>query len=143
MSTNRGGLAKGLWLPLVALLLVMGLAGSASGQATGTLTGTVTDAQGAAMVGVMVTVHNADTGIDQKPVPTNESGIFTASLLRPGNYDVTASQTGFATMQHKGVPVQVGSTVRIDIQMPVAGQQSLVTVTTEAPVLETEKTDAS
>src|SRR6185436_7984795 len=58
-------------------------------------------------------------------------------------YDVTASQTGFATVERKGVPLQVGSTLRIDVQMPVASQQSLVTVTTEIPILETEKTEQS
>src|SRR6202040_1024739 len=34
-------------------------------------------------------------------------------------------------------------TVRIDIAMTVASQQSLVTVTTEVPILETEKTEQS
>ena len=37
----------------------------------------------------------------------------------------------------------VGQTVRIDFEMPVASQQSLVTVTTEIPMLETEKTEQS
>ncbi len=46
-------------------------------------------------------------------------------------------------MQHTGVTLQVGQTQRVDIQMPLAGQQSLVTVTTEIPILETEKTDQS
>jgi hypothetical protein len=42
-------------------------------------------------------------------------------------YDITATHAGFATVQQKGVRVQSGQTVRIDVQMPVAGQQSLVT----------------
>src|SRR6202521_2134580 len=66
-----------------------------------------------------------------------------AALLQPGDYDLTVSQTGFATVQHKALKVQVGQTVRIDIEMPVASQQSLVTVTTEAPLIETEKTEQS
>src|ERR1700674_4069096 len=66
-----------------------------------------------------------------------------AALLQPGDYDLTVSQTGFATVQHKALKVQVGQTVRIDIEMPVASQQSLVPVTTEAPLIETEKTEAS
>src|SRR6202521_3133122 len=66
-----------------------------------------------------------------------------AALLQPGDYDLTVSQTGFATVQHKAIKIQVGQTVRIDIEMPVASQQSLVTVTTEAPLIETEKTEQS
>ncbi len=95
------------------------------------------------MANATVLVHNEDTGIDQKPVTTNDAGIFQIPLLQPGNYDVTASQTGFATVQHKGITLQVGQTLRIDIEMPVAAQQSLVTVTTEVPLLETEKTEQS
>src|SRR6202521_2526458 len=66
-----------------------------------------------------------------------------AALLQPGDYDLTVSQTGFATVQHKALKVQVGQTLRLDIEMPVASQQSLVTVTTEAPLVETEKTEQS
>ena len=95
------------------------------------------------MVGVNVAVHNADTGIDQRPVMTNDSGIYIVPTLPPGNYDITATRTGFTTVQQKGARVQVGQTVRIDIQMPIAGQQSLVTVTAETPLLETEKTAQS
>src|SRR6266550_1612661 len=95
------------------VILALGVIGAISvfGQsATGTLTGTVTDPKGLAMVGVNVTVHNADTGTDMRPVTTNDSGIYQVPLLPPGTYEVTASQTGFASLQHKGVTIQVGST---------------------------------
>jgi hypothetical protein len=136
----RGHLAL---MALAILALLVCFVGAAFAQTTtGTITGTITDPKGAAMAGVTVTVHNADTGIDTS-VRTNDSGIYTATLLQPGNYEVTAAQTGFSSVQNKGVRVQVGETVRIDIEMPVASQQSLVTVTTEAPLIETEKTEAS
>src|SRR5579864_8792182 len=140
MTAYRGCVAlKAVGMVMVILSLVF--AGSALGQvASGTLTGTITDAKGAAMAGVTVTVHNEDTGKDT-PAVTNDSGIFNAPLLPPGNYDVTAAQAGFATVQRKGALLQVGQTVRIDLEMPVAAQQSLITVTTEVPVLETEKTE--
>jgi hypothetical protein len=129
---------------IAALALLTGFRVSAFAQsATGTLTGTITDPKGLAMVGVMVTVHNVDTGVDQKPVITSEEGVFQLPLLQPGNYDITASQPGFATVEHKGVTLQVGQTIRVDFAMPVAEQQSLVTVTTEIPLLETEKTEQS
>jgi hypothetical protein len=152
MRLSRG--VPGIWESLVfSHLGMMGLAtallslafvGPAFAQvATGTITGTVTDPKGAAMAGVNVLVHNDDTGVDQRPVMTNNTGVYSMPLLQPGNYDVTASQTGFATVQRKGVTVEVGSTIRIDIEMPVASQQSLVTVTTEAPLVDTEKTEQS
>ena len=128
---------------LCAVVLLIGLVNFAFAQTTsGTITGTVVDAKGAAMASANVAVHNADTGMDT-PTKTNDSGIYTVTLLPPGNYEVTASQTGFATVQHKGLMLQVGQTLRIDVEMPVASQQSLVTVTTEAPLIETEKTEQS
>jgi hypothetical protein len=127
----------------LALLMLLGIAGVTFGQTTsGTITGTVVDAKGAAMAGASVAIHNDDTGVDT-PTKTNDAGIYTAPLLPPGTYDVTASQTGFGTVEHKSLTLQVGQTLRIDVEMPVASQQSLVTVTTEAPLIETEKTEQS
>jgi hypothetical protein len=127
---------------LAILAALVCFASGAFAQTAGSsITGTITDSKGLAMSGVSVLVHNADTGVDLKPVLTNDSGVYLAPLLQPGNYEVTASQSGFATVDRKGVTLQVGQTVRVDFEMPVAAQQALVTVTTEVPLLETEKTD--
>src|ERR1700682_3166751 len=135
MRANRDALAKWASVSLVMVVLLVDLVGPAFGQsATGTLTGTVTDPKGLAMANATVTVHSADTGIDLKPVMSNEAGVYVVPLLPPGKYDVTASQAGFATVQHKGVTLQIGQTVRVDVEMPVQSQQSLVTVTTEVPL---------
>src|SRR5439155_13373251 len=94
---------------LAVVTLLAGFAGVGFGQtATGTITGTVNDTKGGAMPGTNVLVRNGDTGIDQRPVVTNETGVYTVPLLPPGNYDITASQPGFATVQRKGVSLQVG-----------------------------------
>ena len=128
---------------LLVLLFCFCFAGAAFGQiTTGTITGTITDTKGAAMAAVSVQVHNDDTGTDT-PVVSNDSGIYNAPFLQPGNYTVTAAKTGFNTVENKGVKVEVGGALRVDIQMPVASLQSLVTVTTEAPLIETEKTQTS
>jgi hypothetical protein len=129
---------------LAVLLMLTGFAGTVDGQTTtGTITGTVTDQKGAAMAGVNITAHNSDTGVETPAVRSTDSGIYTISQLPPGNYDVTATQAGFATVQSKGVKVQVGQTLRVDVEMPIAATQSLVTVTTEVPLVETEKTEQS
>src|SRR5262249_50198308 len=133
---GRRGLAS---LALVTLLA--GFAGAAFGQTpTGTITGTVSDPKGGAMPGTSVLVRSADTGIDQRPVVTNETGAYTVPLPPPGNYDTTASQPGVASVRRKGVSLQGRQPLRIDFARPVAAQESLVTVTTEVPLLETERT---
>jgi hypothetical protein len=134
----------GVAMGLVVLALLLCFASAAFAQsATGTITGTVTDPKGLAMANATITVHNADTGVDLKPVRSNDAGSYVMPLLPPDNYDITVTQAGFATVERKGVELQIGQTVRVDFQMPVQSQQSLVTVTTEVPLLDTEKTEQS
>src|SRR5258706_15363140 len=106
MRMNRGVLKmtkKARFLSLLSLAVVallMSFVGGAFGQsATGTITGTITDPKGLAMVGVNVLIHNVDTGVDHAPVTTNDQGVFQVTLLPPGNYDITVSQTGFSTVK--------------------------------------------
>ncbi len=91
------------------------------------------------MVGATVEIHDIDTGSDNS-YPTNASGLYAVSLLQPGNYEVTASKTGFQTVIEKGIVLHVGETLTIDIQLPLQTAQGSVTVTEQAPLLETEKT---
>lgn len=121
------------FLGFATLLLLGGFSAAAFAQsATGTLTGTVTDPKGLAIDGASVVVKNTDTGIET-PVTTNSSGIYYAPYLQPGNYEVTTSKDGFQSMVTKQVVVHVGEKLTIDAQLPLAGQQSTITVTSEAP----------
>ncbi len=133
------------WLAIgtevLGLILAVALTGAAQ-TATGTITGTASDPKGLAMVAVSVVVHNTDTG-SEATYSTNASGIYVATLLQPGNYEVSASKSGFETVVEKSVVIHVGETLTIDIQMPLQTQQGSVTVTEQAPLLETEKTAQS
>ena len=131
----------------VFCLVVSFLLGAFSGVAfaqggTGALTGTVTDPKDLPIEGVAVVVKNADTGIET-PLTTNSSGIYVAPYLQPGNYEITATKSGFQSVVTKQAVIHVGEKLTIDVQLPLAGQQSSISVTTEAPVLETEKTEQS
>ena len=81
---KSAGVARfGSFAFVTALLLLLGITGTSTfGQtATGTITGTVTDPKGLAMAGVNVTVRNVATGVDMRPVTTNDSGIYTEKAL--------------------------------------------------------------
>jgi hypothetical protein len=133
-----------LLLNLVCLLILVlfGARPVAAQTATGTVSGTVTDAQGLAMANVNVLVRNTDTG-NETTYPTNDSGLYTAPYLQPGNYEVRASRAGFQTVVSTGVAVHVGQNLTINLQLPVQTQAETVTVTEQAPILETEKTESS
>ncbi|MBI4887829.1 MAG: TonB-dependent receptor [Acidobacteria bacterium] len=98
-----------------------------------TLTGTVTDTTGAVLPGVTVTATNDATGNTFTAV-TDERGIYRMPV-RVGTYQLTTELQGFATATRTGVPLLVGQTANVNVQMSPSTVQETVTVTAEAPLL--------
>lgn len=107
-------------------------------QATGAITGVVTDQSGALMPGVSVVATNAATA-QTREATTETDGHFTIPLLQPGRYSVKATVSGFAPAVHENIVVSVDDTTRVDFKMTVGGVEQSVTVSTEAPLVETSK----
>src|SRR6266550_5742621 len=127
---------------LLTFASLLGLQLAKAQTATGTIVGTVTDPKGLPIVEVSVVVRNQDTETESI-FPTNAAGIYVAPYLQPGNYQVTASKSGFEMVVYKNVVVHVGDRLTIDVQLSLQTQQTSIIVTEEAPVLETGKTDQS
>src|SRR5690349_14700847 len=90
---------------LITILSCIPAFGQAAG---GAIAGTVTDSTGAAVPNAKVVVHNAGTGVDTQ-LATNESGVYRAANLVPGNYHVSASAPGFASLIRRDVVLTVGA----------------------------------
>jgi hypothetical protein len=99
------------------------------------LTGTVTDATGGVLPGVTVTALNDATGNTFIGV-TDGTGSYRIPA-RVGAYQITAELQGFTTVQRTGVQVLVGQTIAVNMQMNPSTIQETVTVTAEAPLIET------
>jgi hypothetical protein len=121
-------------------LTAAGLLAQTSGS--GTITGTVTDVMSAVVPGATVVVHNADTGVDRK-LETNDAGIYVATFLQPGAYEITVSKPGFQNVTRKGLTLEVGRTLTIDFPLTVQASAETVNVTSESPVVDPEKTEVS
>src|ERR1035437_1878651 len=122
---------------LITLLLVVGLmAPAAFGQSltSGDITGTVTDPTHAVVANAPVVLKSLDTGSLQT-VTTNNSGFYRFSLLKPGNYQVTVNQSGFAEVQ-VAAPVLVGESTTRDITLSVTAKGVTVEVTGAIPVVD-------
>src|SRR5579862_9249613 len=79
---------------LIALLLGTGISGRLMAQVVGaTLSGTITDSSGAVISKANVTIENLATGVIRTAL-TNDVGLYSASNLQPGDYQVTASASG-------------------------------------------------
>ncbi len=130
-------------LLVVVLVAVLAPPAFAQSQAAGgAIQGTVTDESGAVLPGVAVTVRNLGTGVVRE-TRTDPVGLFRAPLLPVGAYEVTAALAGFATTKRPSLVLNIGSVLSIDIALKVAATQEEVTVTAEAPVIETARTQQS
>ena len=105
-----------------------------------TLSGTVTDPSGATLVGAKLTLSNMATGVTANAV-TNGQGEYRFLFIDPGTYKMTADVAGFETYVQSQIVINMGQASTVDIRMKVGSQSDTVEVTSEAPLLETEKSD--
>ncbi|HEX7154135.1 MAG TPA: TonB-dependent receptor [Thermoanaerobaculia bacterium] len=108
---------------------------------TGSINGTVTDDSGAALPGVTLTARNVATGASRTTI-TESDGSFNIPLLQPGTYEVTAELEGFRPAVARNVAVNLGVSVDVRLKLQVGASETM-TVTAEAPVVETTKSEVS
>jgi hypothetical protein len=126
-------------LVIVAGLLPAGPVASAQGVgASADLTGIVTDPTGAGVPNTKVTVIDAAKGIERSVV-TDEHGFYRVSGLAPATYKVSVEHAGFQTEVVPTLTLTVGQTVVFDFHLKLAGISGQVEVTSELPVVETER----
>src|SRR5579859_6930276 len=122
----------------VCLLLLTGLGYTQGVGASGDITGTITDPSGAVVTNATVTATEAEKGFKRSSA-TNSSGQYHLAGLSPANYDLSVNAGGFQSQIVKGVVVNVGQMVILDFQLKVSQAAASVEVTTEPPVVETER----
>ncbi len=101
-----------------------------------TLNGTVADPSGAVVVGAVVKAVNVDTGVETS-VPTTDAGVFRMPYLPPGTYRLNASAPGFKAAVRENIILQVAQTLTLNFALEVGAATEQVTVSSEAPLLET------
>jgi carboxypeptidase family protein len=117
-------------------MLLVAAAPAVAQQGTAEIAGLVTDAQGAVLPGVALVVTNEQTGVFRE-LTTSAEGTYLASQLVPGRYKVVAQLAGFRTVERNALVLQVGTTLTINLTLEVGGIEQTVTVTGEAPLIDT------
>src|ERR1700730_12327194 len=126
--------------PMLALTASVSL--TANGQVVGgTIQGTLTDPIGAPIPDVKVEIENLATEI-ATVVMTNSDGFYTAPNLLPGNYKITSSHNGFATIVSQ-LTLTVGAQRVVNLAMRIGGATEVVRVTTDAPDVELASSEIS
>ena len=123
---------------IAAFVAIIGAAAAAAFAQGGnsTISGTVFDQDKAVLPGVTVTVTNEATGIARDTV-TGPEGLFVIPTLLPGTYTVRAELAGFQAQTREGLVLRIGQEVALDLTLGVAGLTENVTVSAEAPIIET------
>ena len=119
------------WLLLVPALVL-------AQAADATLTGTAKDATGGVMPGVTITVRNQATNEVRSTVSSTE-GLYRITNLPRGSYEVKAELEGFKTIAQSDVLLTVGDTVRLDFDLEVGALTEVVTVQSQAALVNTEE----
>jgi hypothetical protein len=130
--TRRFGavLLTAAWLAVCAV--------NAHAQALGSIFGKVSDASGGVLPGVTVTVTG--TGLQQPLVAvTSESGSYQFPSVPIGTYTVTFELASFKKAVRPNVIITTGFNAGIDQKLEIGAMSEEVTVSSEAPVVDTKK----
>jgi len=121
------------------ILLLLGVGSSAFAQGvTGSIAGTVTDANGSAIRGAHVTIHQIETDAIRQ-AQTSDTGTYTIPLLPPGHYGVKIEADGFATLDRSDVILAIDQILQIDASLKVGSKAETIEVQDETPVLQSEQ----
>ena len=134
----KSSILAGLFV-LVIGLLPAGSVSSAQGVgASADLTGTVTDPSAADVPNAKVTAVDTAKGA-QRSVVTDEHGFYRLSGLAPSTYKLSVEHPGFQTEVVPSLSLTVGQNSVFDFHLKLAGLSGQVEVTSELPVVETER----
>ena len=114
MKSKRSSAHARVFLGTLLVLTLLGLTSTSQAQtiAGGQIVGVVQDPTGAVIPGAQVVVRNVAAGME-RTLTTSEVGRYQALNLRSGEYEVTVEQSGFATMRHTGIVLEIGDHTRL------------------------------
>ena len=123
---------------LACCLLATFMAHAQGVGTSGEITGTVTDSSGGVVLKATVNVVDTQTGLKRTAI-TNGTGQFRVASLPPATYNISVEMSGFATEIRKGVTVAIGQIALSDFKLNPSQVATVVEVTDQAPVVETER----
>ena len=124
----------------LAILILLGFANHTYAQdVTARIDGQVLDPNGAVVTSATVTLTNTATG-DVRTVMSDDSGNYTLALIQPGVYDLSVKAQGFKEYLSKGLTLSVNDRKTINIPLETGAVTESVTVTAEAPLIQTTPT---
>ena len=107
---------------------------AAAQEQRGSIEGVIKDSSGAVLPGVTVEARTS-TGV-VLTATTDSEGVYRFPSLSPGNYEITATLTGFAPRKQSDVIVNLGQVKKVDLALGLQGVAESVQVTAESPLVD-------
>ncbi len=132
------------WIRVSMLITVVTMLpmAPAFAQSVGSIAGVVLDASKASLPGAVVTARNEGTSAVREVV-VDQAGRYALPQLPIGRYTVTATMTGFQTQERSGIVLEVQASLTLAFTLPLAGVTDTVTVTSQAAVVQLQRSDAN
>src|SRR5256712_8355660 len=125
---------------IALLLLSVAVAPAVAQVTTATFYGTVTDSSQAVLPGARISMTHEGTAVVTTKV-SDEKGEFAFTFLPPGPYTLKIELPGFKTYVNSGFELGAAQSVRRSFSLEVGGVAEQVTVTSEAPLVNTVASD--
>lgn len=119
----------------VMLLAMTSATPGAAQETRGVIAGRVSDTSGV-IPDAKITATHTETNKSVVTVTSGE-GTFTLPYLAPGHYTLAVELEGFKRLVRSGIELRISDRLNLDLQMEVGGIAETVSVTAEAPMLET------
>ena len=123
-------------IALVALSFILIAAFSFAQRTTATFAGIVADPTNAVLPGAEIELINEGTSAVMQML-TNETGEFVFDFVPVGTYTLKIKMAGFRAYESRGIPLGAAQNVRRTYTLEVGAVTDSVTVTGEAPLLNT------
>jgi hypothetical protein len=120
---------------VVCVALTSALQAQGTSKDTGNMRGLISDMEEVPLPGATVTVTGAGI-MGSRNAVTDAQGLFRFPLLPVGSCDITVELEGFQTVKREAIIISLGHTVTINIQMPQAALQEMITVTAASPIVD-------
>jgi len=128
------------WLLAALIILALWSTAAWAQKDTGAIAGTVRDSTKAVVPSAKITITDVDHGTEFV-TSSNAQGEYVASPLKIGRYTITVEKTGFKKTVVGPLTVDVQERPTIDVTLQVGSAQESMTVTAEAPLLETQSSE--
>jgi hypothetical protein len=131
VGRHVGGISCWLLVPLLLTFGIYGARTAGAQTANAALSGRITDSAGALISGAAVTLTESDTRITARTT-SNGEGLYNFPSVKPGNYGMSVSASGFRTTTITGLTADVQGSLSRDVVLEVGAATQTVTVTEEA-----------